>query len=119
MKQWNPAAYGAEIERLLTKLGGGNRLIPLTAQPCVSDAARKEISIRSAALWLPDARAPVAALAGVHSFFSDHGGGSQEWKGYWSSCWWACQCWAGRVGFTARRPMRRQYLLPTSNARLW
>jgi hypothetical protein len=70
MKQWNPAAYGAEIERLLTMAGGGGRLIPLTVQPCASEAARKEISSRSAAQWFPDAQVPEGALTGLYFYFS-------------------------------------------------
>src|ERR1700686_5262491 len=70
MLDWNPAAYGADIARLLALDADGNRLLPLTAGPCSDENARCEIASRSAAEWFPQARAGDAALAGLYLYFS-------------------------------------------------
>ena len=70
MIDWNPAAYGADVARLLALDAGGNRLLPLTAGPCSDENARREIASRGAADWFPKARARAAALAGLYLYFS-------------------------------------------------
>jgi len=70
MIDWNPAAYGAEVARLLALEAGGNRLLPLTAGACSDENARRQIVSRSAAEWFPRARARDAALAGLYLYFS-------------------------------------------------
>lgn len=70
MIDWNPAAYGADVARLLAMDAGGNRLLPLTAGPCCNENARREIASRKAAEWFPKARASDAALAGLYLYFS-------------------------------------------------
>lgn len=66
MIAWNPAAYGADVARLLAL----DALLPLTAGPCSDENARREIASRSAAEWFPKARSRDAALAGLYLYFS-------------------------------------------------
>jgi hypothetical protein len=70
MIDWNPAAYGADIARLLALDAGGNRLLPLTAEACSDENARRAIARRGAKEWFPKARARDAALAGLYLYFS-------------------------------------------------
>ena len=66
MIDWNPAAYGPDIARLLT----ADALLPLTAGACSDENARREIASRSAAQWFPKARARDGAIAGLYLYFS-------------------------------------------------
>src|SRR5258706_943703 len=70
MIDWNPAAYGADVARLLALDSGGNRLLPLTAGACSDENARREIASRSAVEWFPEARSRDGALAGLYLYFS-------------------------------------------------
>ena len=70
MIDWNPAAYGADVARLLALDSGGNRLLPLTAGACSDENARREIASQSAAGWFPTARSRGGALAGLYLYFS-------------------------------------------------
>ena len=65
MLDWKPAAYGADVARLLAL----DALLPLTAGPWSDDNVRREIASRSATEWFPEARSRDGALAGLYLYF--------------------------------------------------
>ncbi len=67
---FDPNAYGREIRDILELDGGGERLIPLVAERCSSDAARQQLLKQKPRTLFPTAAAPEAALAGLWLYFS-------------------------------------------------
>lgn len=63
-------AYGPEVAAILALDGNGERLMPLVMERCSSEAARERLRAASAPRWLPGARAPEAAMAGLYVYFS-------------------------------------------------
>lgn len=67
---FDPKAYGPKIEELLALDGGGARLIPLVAEQCSSEEARRRLSEASASRLFPKSFSPQGALAGLWLYFS-------------------------------------------------
>ena len=67
--QWNSAAYGPEVARILALDGGGEKLMPLRRQRCAEEP-RRLIAAVSAKQVFPSAKAPEAALSGLYLYFS-------------------------------------------------
>ncbi|HXG33677.1 MAG TPA: hypothetical protein VNJ11_09945 [Bryobacteraceae bacterium] len=68
--QFDPAAYGESVARILALDGGGERLMPLAGGRCSSEAARTELARCRLSELLPGAPEPEAALAGLWLYFS-------------------------------------------------
>ncbi len=62
--------YGAEVAAILALDGDGERLMPLVKELCASEAARERLRAASPLQLFPGARAPEAALSGLHVYFS-------------------------------------------------
>ena len=67
---FDPDAYGREIRDILELDGAGERLIPLVAERCASDAARQRLQKQKPRVLFPNSAAPEAALAGLWAYFS-------------------------------------------------
>ena len=63
-------AYGPEVESLLAFDGNGERLAPLVADRCSSQAAARKLSESKADKLFSGAYSPQAALAGLWLYFS-------------------------------------------------
>ena len=67
---FDPAKYGAEVARILSYDGHGQRLMPLTCGACSSPEARRELHSWKPKDRFPDAVHPEAAMAGLWLYFS-------------------------------------------------
>jgi hypothetical protein len=67
---FSATGYGREVAALLALDGSGERLMPLAGGPCSSPEARARLHRLSAHTLFPNARAPEAAFAGLHLYFS-------------------------------------------------
>lgn len=74
MRQWylrfNPKAYGPEVAAILNLEDDGERLIPLVASQCSSEAAKVRLQAAKASGLFPKASVPEGALAGLWLYFS-------------------------------------------------
>lgn len=66
---FDPHAYGPGVAAILALDGAGERLMPLVASGCSSEAARKHLKAADPASLFPQSRAPQAALAGLYLYF--------------------------------------------------
>ena len=75
-KHWHPGAYGGPVEEILALAGNGERLIPLTQEmplaqaACCSEEARQRIHSVKIEDLFPSSRAPRGALTGLFVYFS-------------------------------------------------
>jgi len=67
---FDPTAYGKQVAEILALDGNGERLMPLAQGNCSSAEARQRMRAAPAAALFPDARAGVAAFAGLWLYFS-------------------------------------------------
>jgi hypothetical protein len=67
---FSATGYGREVAALLALDGSGERLMPLAGGLCSSDEARDRLQHLTARTLFPNARAPEAAFAGLHLYFS-------------------------------------------------
>lgn len=70
MEDFDPTSYGAEVNRVLSCDGNGERLMPLTCGACSSREAYQTLKTGTAAGLFPEGRNPEAALAGLWLYFS-------------------------------------------------
>jgi hypothetical protein len=69
--EFNPAAYGPDVVRLLEPEGYGQRLQPLTCGQAINTQARQQLGLLDPARTFQDARDPIAAMAALWLYFSD------------------------------------------------
>jgi len=69
--EFNPAAYGPDVARLLEPEGDGQRLQALTCGQALNTQARQQLESIEPARMFPNARDPVAAAAALWLYFSD------------------------------------------------
>ncbi|SRR5579883_196597 len=70
MTEFDSARYAPQVTRVLSLAGGGSRLLPLTCGDCQTPAAHQIMKGAVLREWFPDARDPVAAMAGLWLYFS-------------------------------------------------
>jgi hypothetical protein len=68
--RFDAQAYGREVAEILALDGNGERLMPLAGGRCCSPAALALLKEAIADSLFPAARAPEAAMAGLHLYFS-------------------------------------------------
>jgi hypothetical protein len=68
--KFDPQAYGRDVGAILALDGNGERLMPLAAGRCSSEAALTKLKTVAAVDLFPHARAPEAALSGLYLYFS-------------------------------------------------
>jgi hypothetical protein len=66
---FDPQIYGGHVAAILSLGEDGRRLMPLAADVCVSDPARKLIREAGAERLFPRSRAPEAAMGGLYLYF--------------------------------------------------
>jgi hypothetical protein len=69
LMRFDANAYGPEVAAILALDGNGERLIPLVQSGCSSAEARARLQAANAAALFPEARAPLAAMAGLYVYF--------------------------------------------------
>lgn len=67
---FDPAAYSADVARVLEMDGRGHKLLPLTCGDCSNDQARQVLKTTTPERLFPGAKNPAAAAAGLWLYFS-------------------------------------------------